>query len=83
MRFLMLNWRDPKNPLAGGAERVTEGYLAALRERGHEVFWFANAFPGAAPRRKSAASASAVKAARAPPSSPPGAGSAGNPASTW
>ena len=48
MRFLMLNWRDPKNPLAGGAERVTEGYLAALRERGHEVFWFANAFPGAA-----------------------------------
>jgi glycosyltransferase involved in cell wall biosynthesis len=48
MRFLMLNWRDPKNPLAGGAERVTEGYLAALRERGHEVCWFANDFPGAA-----------------------------------
>lgn len=47
MRFLMLNWRDPKNPLSGGAERVTEGYLAALRERGHDVFWFANAFPGA------------------------------------
>jgi glycosyltransferase involved in cell wall biosynthesis len=49
MRFLMLNWRDPKNPLAGGAERVTEGYLAALRDRGHEVYWFANAFPGGAP----------------------------------
>jgi len=48
MRFLMLNWRDPKNPLAGGAERVTLGYLAALRQRGHEVFWFANAFPGCA-----------------------------------
>ncbi len=47
MRFLMLNWRDPKNPLAGGAERVTEGYLAALRERGHEVYWFAFAFEGA------------------------------------
>lgn len=47
MRFLMLNWRDPKSPLAGGAERVTEGYLSALRERGHEVFWFANDFPGA------------------------------------
>lgn len=43
----MLNWRDPKNPLAGGAERVTEGYLRALRERGHEVVWFAFAFPGA------------------------------------
>jgi glycosyltransferase involved in cell wall biosynthesis len=48
MRFLMLNWRDPKNPLAGGAERVTLAYLVALAARGHEVFWFANDFPGAA-----------------------------------
>src|SRR5256714_9557210 len=46
MRFLMLNWRDPKNPKAGGAERVTEGYLAALRKRGHEVYWFTNEYPG-------------------------------------
>lgn len=44
----MLNWRDPENPLSGGAERVTQGYLDALAERGHEVFWFANAFPGCA-----------------------------------
>jgi len=44
----MLNWRDPKNPLAGGAERVTLAYLKALVGRGHEVFWFANDFPGAA-----------------------------------
>ena len=49
MRFLMLNWRDPKNPLTGGAERVTEGYLSALQKRGHEVYWFANQFPGASP----------------------------------
>jgi glycosyltransferase involved in cell wall biosynthesis len=48
MRFLMLNWRDPKNPLAGGAERVTLAYLVALVGRGHEVFWFANEFSGAA-----------------------------------
>ncbi|MBI3879923.1 MAG: glycosyltransferase family 4 protein [Verrucomicrobia bacterium] len=48
MRFLMLNWRDPKNPLAGGAERVTLEYLAELGRRGHEVFWFAYDFPGAA-----------------------------------
>lgn len=47
MRFLMLNWRDPENPLAGGAERVTQGYLEALSQRGHDVFWFANQFPGA------------------------------------
>jgi glycosyltransferase involved in cell wall biosynthesis len=45
----MLNWRDPENPLSGGAERVTRGYLRALVERGHEVFWFANAFDGCAP----------------------------------
>jgi glycosyltransferase involved in cell wall biosynthesis len=49
MRFLMLNWRDPKNPLAGGAERVTQGYLSALAKRGHQVFWFAYDFPGATP----------------------------------
>ena len=48
MRFLMLNWRDPRNPRSGGAERVTEGYLAALAGRGHEVWWFANRFAGAA-----------------------------------
>jgi glycosyltransferase involved in cell wall biosynthesis len=47
MRFLMLNWRDPENPLSGGAERVTLGYLGALAKRGHEVFWFANDFAGA------------------------------------
>jgi glycosyltransferase involved in cell wall biosynthesis len=44
----MLNWRDPENPLSGGAERVSLGYLSALAKRGHEVFWFANDFPGAA-----------------------------------
>jgi len=49
MRFLMLNWRDPKNPLAGGAERVTQAYLAALVRRNHEVFWYSNGFPGCAP----------------------------------
>jgi glycosyltransferase involved in cell wall biosynthesis len=49
MRFLMLNWRDPKNPRAGGAERVTLGYLSALARRGHEVFWFTYDFDGAAP----------------------------------
>lgn len=47
MRILMLNWRDPKNPLAGGAERVSLAYLKALAGRGHEVFWFAYDFKGA------------------------------------
>ena len=30
MRFLMLNWRDPQNPLAGGAERVTQAQALAV-----------------------------------------------------
>ena len=48
MRFLMLNWRDPKNPLAGGAERVTKAYLADLVRRGHEAYWFTFGFDGGA-----------------------------------
>ncbi len=47
MRFLMLNWRDPVNPISGGAERVSLAHLRALVERGHEVFWFANDFKDA------------------------------------
>ena len=38
--------RDPRNPLSGGAERVSLGYLKALSERGHEVCWFAFDYPG-------------------------------------
>lgn len=49
MRFLMLNWRDPRNPKAGGAERVTQAYLAALVRRGHEACWFSFDFPAAEP----------------------------------
>ncbi len=48
----MLNWRDPENPLSGGAERVTQGYLSALARRGHEVYWFANAFEGCTPEAR-------------------------------
>ncbi len=48
MRFLMLNWRDPKNPISGGAERVTLAHLAALVERGHQVYWYTYDFPGGA-----------------------------------
>jgi len=46
MRFLMLNWRDPQNPIAGGAERVSVAYLGELARRGHEIYWFAYSFPG-------------------------------------
>lgn len=52
MRFLMLNWRDPRNPLAGGAERVTLAFLRGLVARGHHVEWFSYAFPDARPREE-------------------------------
>ena len=45
----MLNWRDPENPASGGAERVSLAYMSALSSRGHDVWWFANAFPGCTP----------------------------------
>ena len=45
----MLNWRDPDNPASGGAERVSLAYLSALSQRGHDVWWFANTFPGCMP----------------------------------
>lgn len=48
MRFLMLNWRDPKNPLSGGAERVSQAYMKELVRRGHEVYWFTYDFPDGA-----------------------------------
>lgn len=48
-RILVLAWRDPWHPAAGGAER----YLAEITRRwtaaGHEVTWFSPLVPGAAP----------------------------------
>ncbi len=52
MRFLMLNWRDPRNPISGGAERVSQMALADLVRRGHEVYWFAPEFPGSLPQEE-------------------------------
>jgi glycosyltransferase involved in cell wall biosynthesis len=46
MHFLMLSWRDPDNPLAGGAERVSLAFMRGLVERGHRVDWFTFSFPG-------------------------------------
>lgn len=46
MRILFLNWRDIKNPLAGGAEVVTHQYVKALKERGDEVHFVSAEFPG-------------------------------------
>jgi len=43
----MLNWRDQKNPKAGGAEIVTMEYLKRWVRYGHEVVWFSSSFKSA------------------------------------
>lgn len=46
MRILILNWRCPSNPRAGGAEFLTFEIARRLAARGDEVEWFAADFPG-------------------------------------
>jgi glycosyltransferase involved in cell wall biosynthesis len=40
VRILILNWRDRRNPRAGGAEALTHELAKRLVERGHEIAWF-------------------------------------------
>lgn len=40
VRVLMLSWRGPDHPRAGGAERYTAEVLQRLAQRGHAVTWF-------------------------------------------
>ncbi len=47
MNILLLNWRDPKNPRAGGAEYVTLEHAKAWVKQGHKVTWFASGFSAA------------------------------------
>ncbi len=47
MRILWLNWRDIKNPAAGGAELVTHEVAKRWVEAGHSVTLFCASFPGA------------------------------------
>lgn len=49
MRILWLNWRDIKNPAAGGAEVVTHQVARRWVAQGHSVTLFAASFPSAAP----------------------------------
>ena len=47
LRILILNWRDLKNPWAGGAEVHIQAIAAGLVRRGHEVTLLASGFAGA------------------------------------
>lgn len=46
MRVLILNWKDPKHPRAGGAEVFTFEVARRLVRSGDEVTWFCSAFDG-------------------------------------
>ena len=48
LRILILNWRCPRNPRAGGAESLTYEIARRLVDKGHEVEWFSASFQGAA-----------------------------------
>jgi glycosyltransferase involved in cell wall biosynthesis len=48
MRVLILNWRCPKNPRAGGAEFLTQEIAKRLVAAGDQVEWFSASYPGAA-----------------------------------
>ncbi|KPJ56637.1 hypothetical protein AMJ49_04435 [Parcubacteria bacterium DG_74_2] len=47
MKILWLNWKDRKNPLAGGAEIVTEELLKRLVKDSHQVTLLTSKFKGA------------------------------------
>lgn len=49
MRILILNWRCPRHPRAGGAEYLTHQIAKRLAASGHQVEWFSAGFPGANP----------------------------------
>jgi glycosyltransferase involved in cell wall biosynthesis len=46
MKILVLNWKDRKNPLAGGAEIVTEELLKRLVKNGHRATLLTSEFKG-------------------------------------
>lgn len=51
-KILILNWRCSKNPLSGGAEKVTLEHAKAWVKKGHNVTWFTSKFKGAKDEEK-------------------------------
>jgi glycosyltransferase involved in cell wall biosynthesis len=48
LRVLILSWRDPRNPRAGGAELYTHEVARRMVARGDTIEWFVASFEGAA-----------------------------------
>ena len=46
MNILVFSWRDPKHPLAGGAEQVMHEHMKGWVSGGHNVTLFASRFKG-------------------------------------
>ena len=47
MNILILNWRDPKHPLAGGAEIALQEHALYWKKMGADITWFGSSFVGA------------------------------------
>lgn len=41
MNVLILNWRDPKNPKSGGAEKLNLRILEVFKQKGAKITWYA------------------------------------------
>lgn len=50
LRILVINWRDPKHPQAGGAETYLFEQAKRWVRWGHHVEWLSGGFPGGAAR---------------------------------
>lgn len=46
MNILILNWRDPKNPKSGGAEKLNMHILKPLLDDGNSVLWYSMSVGG-------------------------------------
>ncbi len=46
MRILVFSWRDPKHPLAGGAEQLMHEHMKGWIKAGHEVTLFSSKMKG-------------------------------------
>ena len=47
MTILILNWRDIRHPLSGGAEISLHEQAKYWRDQGNKIIWFASSFNGA------------------------------------
>lgn len=52
MNILVFSWRDPKHPLAGGAEQVMHEHMKGWVAAGHEVTLFSSRFKNSQPREE-------------------------------